>query len=280
MGQRRQRLHRLRDEESHRGMHQVPELPPRPHLLQQGRARQHLPAVVQAHLGPGDETRPPPAHPGVPVRRPPPRVREERRAPDDVRRPVGRPPFRRTRFVPRGVHLRPSHREAVHLLPQASLLHDRVGGQSGHPGREEGGRLPGDHPPFLHLHHRGGGRRRPGGHRLPRDLRRHHRQGLHAHVPHEPQDQGHGHQDGPVRRGCRRGLRRIPLLPQGPQQARAVRRDRRQDLPPSHVRLPPLQQGHERLGRGAPRPVPRRRLPGGRHEPRSGAQDDQEGTGN
>mmetsp|Transcript_16673 Transcript_16673/g.47859 ORF Transcript_16673/g.47859 Transcript_16673/m.47859 type:complete len:425 (-) Transcript_16673:651-1925(-) len=278
LGQRRVGLHRVRDEGAHRRVHQVPELSPRPRLLQQGRARQHLPALVQADVGAGTEARPPPADQRLPGRRPPPRLREGRHPPDDVRRPLGRPPVRRPRLLPRRLHLRPAHRPEVHVLPQAPLLHHRPREQPGHPGRPEGRRLPRDHPPLLHLHPRRGGRRRPGGHPLPRDVRPDHHPRLDAHVPHEPQDQGHGHQDGPVGGGRRRGVRRLPLLPQGPQRPGVLRRDRRQDLPAPHVRLPAVQQGHVGVGRRTPRPVPRCRFPRGGHEPKAGGEDDQEGT--
>jgi hypothetical protein len=64
-----------------------------------------------------------------------------------------------------------------------------------------GGGLPGHRPPRVHLH-RPGGHRRHKGRDLPhRDVRRDHHPRLHAHVPHEQEDQGARRQDGAVRCG-------------------------------------------------------------------------------
>mmetsp|Transcript_42941 Transcript_42941/g.84353 ORF Transcript_42941/g.84353 Transcript_42941/m.84353 type:complete len:249 (+) Transcript_42941:1262-2008(+) len=54
-----------------------------------------------------------------------------------------------------------------------------------------------------------------------------------------------------------------------PQQGGVLRRDRRQALPPPPARLSPLQQGHERLGRGTARPLSGPRFPRPGHGPRS-----------
>ncbi len=66
------------------------------------------------------------------------------------------------------------------------------------------------------LHHRGRAQRAVRRHLPPRDVRRDHHPRLHAHVPAVAQDQGHGHQDGAERRGQRRDLRRLPVLPRPP----------------------------------------------------------------
>ena len=56
-------------------------------------------------------------------------------------------------------------------------------------------------------------RRHPRRHLLHRDLRCHHRPCLYTYVPLSPRHQVDGNQDGALRRGCRRDLRRLPLFP-------------------------------------------------------------------
>ena len=103
-------------------------------------------------------------------------------------------------------------------------IHSFAVGLKGAPGPgpgPQGGRLHRRHPPRDPLH-RPGGPGRPVGRDLPPgELRHHHGAGLHAHVSADAQDPRHGHQDGAVRRGGRRDLRRLPLFPQGPRRPRS-----------------------------------------------------------
>lgn len=85
--------------------------------------------------------------------------------------------------------------------------------------------------------------------------------------------QKHGHQDGTQRRRCGRGVRRLPLLPQGAHPASLSRRNRAQALQTASVRLPPCQQKPCSLGSGRTCPLPRQRIPGCCHAHQSGSQD-------
>ena len=73
--------------------------------------------------------------------------------------------------------------------------------------------------------------------------------------------------------GCGRGVRRLPLLPQGAHPASLSRRNRAQALQTASVRLPPCQQKPCSLGSGRTCPLPRQRIPGCCHAHQSGSQD-------
>ena len=79
--------------------------------------------------------------------------------------------------------------------------------------RAQGRTLPRNRAPRVRLHRPGGTRRDPRRDSPPRDLRRNDGAGEHADVPPLAQDQGHGREDGAQRRGVRRGVRRVLVLP-------------------------------------------------------------------
>ena len=132
-----------------------------------------------------------------------------------------------------------------------------------------GGRAHRRRAPRGALHGAGGPRRADGRHLPPRDLRRDDDPGSDADVPDGAEDPRDGHQDDPVGRGGRRGVRRLPLLPQGARRPRAARRDGAQAPEAAPLRLPARQQGVRGLGRRGARAVPRPRVPRRRDVPRS-----------
>lgn len=156
-----------------------------------------------------------------------------------------------------------------HLAP-APLVLGRAARVARPHRRAQGGPVPRHDPPRVHLHRPGGPRRHRGRHLPPRDVRRHDRPRLDADVPPQPQDQGHGRQDGPVRRGFGRDLRwcvspttvasararpgltdlrsaslpsaRLPLLPRRPGRQVVPPGARQARQEPQHRRLPSCQQ--------------------------------------
>mmetsp|Transcript_33754 Transcript_33754/g.100704 ORF Transcript_33754/g.100704 Transcript_33754/m.100704 type:complete len:366 (-) Transcript_33754:837-1934(-) len=228
LGERRIGVRELGDEEHDRGMRQISEFPPRPRLLLQGGSGRRIRALVRAAMGPGPQggIGSPPLR-EISGRRPPSRVRKVGRTAHDVRRAVGGTPLGRTRFVHRRFDLRPSRRSTIREVSQAPFLHGRAREQPRSRRREEGGGLFGDDSSFVHVHARRGGRRHSGRDQIRRDVRRDHHTRVDSHVSHGAQDQGDGDQDGIERGGGRRGLWRVPLLPQGSQREGIVRRDGR-----------------------------------------------------
>mmetsp|Transcript_12209 Transcript_12209/g.36267 ORF Transcript_12209/g.36267 Transcript_12209/m.36267 type:complete len:403 (+) Transcript_12209:225-1433(+) len=168
-----------------------------------------------------------PADGGVRLRQAARGLREGRGAPHDVGRALGRAAVGRPRLVARRVgraaRAQAQGRRRRRSLDGApALVLRRSGGLAGPRGGRGGGQAHRHHPPPLHLHAPGGPGRGRGGHPPPGDVRRHDGARGHAHVPHGAQDQGHGRQDGAVRRGRGRDPRRLPLLPQGAQQGGAA----------------------------------------------------------
>ena len=184
-------------------------------------------------------------------------------------------PLRRPRLLPHHLH-RGEAQEGVqeHLRrgrARAFLLHRHQGRARSHR-RQEGGRRPRHRPPRDPLHPRGGARRAPGYRLAPRDVRAGPR--VRADVPAVSRHQELRLQDGALRRGRGRALRRLPLLPQGSLRRGVPQGVRQEDHPPAPVGRPSREQVHHGVGHRGSHPA---FVPAGvrlRHEHRPGAEDD------
>ncbi|KAJ2584222.1 hypothetical protein EV177_010093, partial [Coemansia sp. RSA 1804] len=130
----------------------------------------------------------------------------------------------------------------------------------------QGGQVPEDGAPRVHIHGAGGAGRNLRRHLPSRDIRCDHGACVYSHVPSVAPDQINGCQDGSVGRRIRRGVWRIPVLPLRAVSGGVPQGDRQPRAQPAYQRLSARQQVDDGLGTRGPCAIPRQGVPAGGNE--------------